>query len=1443
MLAVSPLFQLVPKQDLAPLAGIASFAADLLDPLDFVSTQSRDLLHSLEERLSSDPDFLSKQFTAFAKDFEEFDDPALAVFRTKPIPEGEDPPKGPHAQIASQPYSILQPYSAGLSQPPKKTQNLFKVPDLFNDRLIFRDKQDILDFAIMYKDKLAAAMGDQILRKRASSPKSDMPTRKRVNIDHRKFADGKIRELVALVDELETSSIVAENGISQTQVIALHKQVLELQNGNLLSLVDTEDLHQAIRFCVQMARSSSDPLNSILLASSMLYIINNTSDTYVHSHLTHIIDKLVHLKPSPEDSSDTLIYAYVECLKSFLFQLDHTVLEEQVLCKIEYMCIESIFSFSVHASLRNALIALLIKIFTRYPSQRQFLIQHMLERYLREKFHKSKIRQVQILDDIEVLFFALFLVNLVQSTNILSVEKHLKAFVKESTSNKFSISNLEKHDVIREILKLASESESIARQISEYMLNSLESTSQNLKNLFITVVEDIANLIPLVNMPGAETLACVMSSMFSQKLLAKTLPPTIEPFLLDMTGKLGLSFVELKIAITKNFSSSEAIQVCTENVIEFLSKSQKQPSPNSELLYQSVKILAYQARLLEPLIVRWRDPTYENPEGAEASIVDDILKFVASISRMLKPSKAVERCDTSGTAAQSYRTLLWNFTMARSHAECLNLLASLLTSNRPKTVAKAVKLLSSMIELDSSVLLHSTIGKSLAIVSKSQSAISRDAVVELLGQYMFSSEDLLQKYHKVIGECANDSSISIRKRVLRIMRAIFDRSSSLDLRSYAVSVIIRRFDDEDQNLAASAKQVLQEIFSELNLDLNADIFIRANSHSSSLRKILRSFLHETRVIPRDVLTAMLTEMCDRIVEDRDSSIGRSLQAVSTLIESYPDLMSQDQLIAIQSYLICDESDQNESRVEALRIVRLSLNQHKILRPDFKNRLHSAIMSDLTRFNTKEVHEAVQILSLISTGQQHKITVKAAISCMTMLRTHAAGPRSELDPIALSRICKLLHLLGCFGSYCSFEDARELFVRFNYCPSEKETVLSLMTRYLLLFCSVKFEVRVRNVAFENLLNVAAAHPHLFLHNAVLQTIDDVFASDNSASKSTAAIHLTKLIAYENEQTAKRVSEKLSEPERDDFLSMTKGDTNEGICSSLVQRYTQAIADTCLLDASELGESLVNYLNLVASLGYANPKLWIGTIIALEASPNKKIRRTAICLHREIFDKHESLADWNYAGAVRAAASYSKAVLSDEMAFSKLFLRDVYSVINKSYLARKKLVVALTKTFGVDITSNSLQSALEQRYFLVFLAENLLKVEFASMEEVYFVIFRLDENITREGLELAERVSLTVGDQSGDKMSLENLQKLFVYAQSVLSLMILRDVLASSYGIRPSLMEAYRPGRMGLELRHQPKIFAPVEYPVDDLFLKVSLNDPASFGKVFTALVLTARKYVT
>lgn len=1492
-LGVMPLAQIVPKQELAPLLSFSRFDPCEVNPSSYLSTASSRLAEAAERELNDGSNVHAATF--FSELLQNFESPELQRLRfKKPVILGHSD-RTPHLPSLGPFHKTL----LGVLERVQDQELCELEPDL-GESSVFEEKMDVLEswsdkelarkHVQHYKQLLAQEM-NRASRKRLCSPlpgSLGMPS-KRSQLDQKRLVNQRENELYLHVQQLEDESKLPDPGLLR-QISTI---LSGLSRSNEISNLKADHLQRiessCSRFIMSTLHSATDigPYTVPLLTASeiILTIMNAGIDDcrlHVESFLESVIkciDALVKLGLAfaKEDGETEFSLRKVgHCIGSLSTYLTSTKVNELVLSHLEYLSINAVFldvQTEGFDDLRSSLINLLAQIFKSYPTQRHFIVNELLLNFKRLSQQRS-IHQLRLRSGLSVLFFTAFLLRLVQSFDALSMSKEAKAFLRlQKSKSPHSAKTLKRVALLKSMAGLYDESAKIANQIVRHFLSSILAGDADVKAILSVFVSEIISLVPFPEWSGSITILDAMMRTFMAEFEADRLTGQTEPYILETIGKVGYELSKLKVkvhSVGMNASNEHDVEMISNIQIRILSELRDlshELALDQDFHYLLLKFLKMCESLQDQAVrnegeshifALKQDDSSNNTLLAATILVnqlaDDLLAVLLTGSFPNNQPVLGQR----NSSGQGYLALVLGDGLDNLYEQYFSILITSLESSKVKVATKAIKLLSPLIDIDTRLLLTLRVNQSVSRLLTGNSPLSRDAVIDLLGKYISDSPDLTLKYYKAISERAGDTSVLVRRRVIKIMRSMYQQTLEVEVRGFIAIKFLQHTNDIDKPVSEATNSHLMDLWLDRSIPRSdiCDVMVFVVGSGSGIEHQFRSFLtsmgdktniRELIKVLKPVAAFALESTIEQIEGENEDQAIKNLKFLSVLMSWNRRLITFDDFLLLLPYVFEETRVKNAKSLYILRILKFLINENRLISKENLSRMREELLTRLTKFDVLELKEAVPIMQLLSAllGDNSSL-VNALRSCLRALRTLMNDKKVLLNEDS-QKCYKLLHLTGCIGTFCQLEESRSMLQEANIGLLQNETIVSLVLKYLLHFSKDSYSESVKIAALKNIILVCSSYPKIMMSESVLKVLDLAFQGDCDRSKLAVVEGLNEFLLNEEKLAAleanNTISSRTAKLDKGNFHGTVSQGIQEGISASIIQRYLESVLKMCVRDSSTETLIPVRFLRLVVKLGFANPKVCIPTIISLEASSNKLVKKIANELHTELFEKHESLATRNYREAFVIAYQLTKRSWRDEYWKNISFLRTVYGVVSRNYMSKKRFVLSLAKLFTLDTTLTSLPKAIDQRDSTVFLAINLLVVNFTSVEEVCLLLYHLDRSITMDGIDLADKITKLVESNTGTGMSVTNLQLLFVGAQTVLALIYLRQLLAASYGITSVLMETFRPSKPDIELRQAPRSVLVIDFPLAELELGTNLAQPSGFGKVFTRLVLSMKSYTT
>ncbi|KAH3679514.1 hypothetical protein WICPIJ_008605, partial [Wickerhamomyces pijperi] len=124
--------------------------------------------------------------------------------------------------------------------------------------------------------------------------------------------------------------------------------------------------------------------------------------------------------------------------------------------------------------------------------------------------------------------------------------------------------------------------------------------------------------------------------------------------------------------------------------------------------------------------------------------------------------------------------------------------------------------------------------------------------------------------------------------------------------------------------------------------------------------------------------------------------------------------------------------------------------------------------------------------------------------------------------------------------------------------DTDTVSGFIIRHITMFCNNELDVGSQRVAIKNLLNVCITHPRYFMSERILGVMDSVFETNDLDLQDIVINTLSTFLELQDREALLKngldfKDSKTTKLNVKVFHGESAEYVNDGICSSLVQRY--------------------------------------------------------------------------------------------------------------------------------------------------------------------------------------------------------------------------------------------------------------------------------------------------
>uniref|UniRef100_A0A0N4V606 Nipped-B protein n=1 Tax=Enterobius vermicularis TaxID=51028 RepID=A0A0N4V606_ENTVE len=188
---------------------------------------------------------------------------------------------------------------------------------------------------------------------------------------------------------------------------------------------------------------------------------------------------------------------------------------------------------------------------------------------------------------------------------------------------------------------------------------------------------------------------------------------------------------------------------------------------------------------------------------------------------------------------------------------------------------KAMRCLTQIIEADHEVLGMPEVQSAVQARMRDANAAVREATIELVGKYVILNPEFIPQYYPILIERIKDLGVAVRKRVIRIMRDLYEKQPEFEKIPEMLSAVVRRISDEE-----SVKKLAIETFQTMWFQP-----VRERDDVSIVKKVM-IITDMVQKCMKDNTVEFFEQLLSSLLKGGDRSIlYASKQIVDTLVDS------------------------------------------------------------------------------------------------------------------------------------------------------------------------------------------------------------------------------------------------------------------------------------------------------------------------------------------------------------------------------------------------------------------------------------------------------------------------------------------------------------------------------------------------------------------------------
>jgi cohesin loading factor subunit SCC2 len=743
-----------------------------------------------------------------------------------------------------------------------------------------------------------------------------------------------------------------------------------------------------------------------------------------------------------------------------------------------------------------------------------------------------------------------------------------------------------------------------------------------------------------------------------------------------------------------------------------------------------------------------------------------------------------------GHAQLAYNLILMGLRFCAAYDRIFAILLSGIRSEQITVRSKALKCINQILETDPAILDRSwnLMQKIIISCAEDKSVSVRDAVLGLIGQCIGLRPDLEKATFKLILLIAEDSNIGVRKRAIKLLKDIYLKNDSPEVKSQIACALLHRISDLDEGVQELTRQIIEEIWMQPYWtsvaaadDLSVPQRLALRHHVFHIVETVtekeevddakptdeerRVFVWERVYSQERVLTSLLSNaskhyaenfrVCKALVATMfeiviDTSNGRledsrnALQLLRSFAKVDAKLFTAQQIQLLPPYL----QDLNDGRrfrsvVIIFRHVFPSLPATQI---GFLTGVRDTLMKSIARLTPAPLDDAVACLWIIAGVLDNREGLaRLAASCLKQIHglSKQKFPDDMDDPVNPlgKKVLRLVLISSTVGKHCDLDDQQAILK--DAIPSwPGGEVSKLMVNIFAPLTASSQPLYMRKAALDAVGIVCQSWPTSYRAGNITNTFQRIFDERIPDLEEKILASFREFLLGE---------EKRSEPgtevaigaanETAATLGVMGGSKHDGVAMEIGQKFLKDIKRVALASINDQAFMATEILASISRQGMNHPNQYCEALVALSTSDSERIAGLAFKELRTLHEKHETILETIYPTAVHSAYEYHRDVLKDSRgARTNPFTPKLYPLIEVQKISkiksRKKFFTNLVSRIRdslpkVDVTS---KTALDVEYAR-FLIENLAFFEYQSIDELLGAINAFEKLVNDIGPSVA------------------------------------------------------------------------------------------------------------
>ncbi|XP_010563963.1 PREDICTED: nipped-B-like protein isoform X3 [Haliaeetus leucocephalus] len=1066
--------------------------------------------------------------------------------------------------------------------------------------------------------------------------------------------------------------------------------------------------------------------------------------------------------------------------------LEIQLLTDTTILQVSSMGITPFFVENV-SELQLCAIKLVTAVFSRYEKHRQLILEEIFTSLARLPTSKRSLRNFRLNSsdtDGEPMYIQMVTALVLQ---LIQCVVHLPSAEKDSNSEEESNKKVDQDVLITNSYETAMRT---AQNFLSIFLKKCGSKQgeEDYRPLFENFIQDLLSTVNKPEWPAAELLLSLLGRLLVHQFSNKSTEMALRVASLDYLGTVAARL--RKDAVTSKMDQGSIARILKqvsggEDEIQQLQKALL------DYLDENTETDASLVFSRKFYVAQWfRDTTMETEKAIKSQKDEDSSegthhakdvettgqimhraesrkKFLRSIIKTAPSQFSIFKMNSDTVDYEDACLIVRYLASMRPFAQSFDIyltqILRVLGENAIAVRTKAMKCLSEVVAVDPSILARLDMQRGVHGRLMDNSTSVREAAVELLGRFVLCRPQLAEQYYDMLIERILDTGISVRKRVIKILRDICIEQPTFPKITEMCVKMIRRVNDEE-----GIKKLVNETFQKLwftptphhdkeamtrkILNITDVVAACRDTGYDWFEQLLQNLLKSEEDASYKPVKKACTQLVDNLVEhilkyeeslsDSDNkgvNSGRLVACITTLFlfsKIRPQLMVKHAM-TMQPYLTTKCSTQNDFMVicNVAKILELVVPLMEHPSETFLATIEEDLMKLIIKYGMTVVQHCVSCLGAVV----NKVTqnYKFVWSCfnryygaLSKLKSqHQEDPNST---ILTANKPALLRSLFTVGALCRHFDFDQEDFKGNSKVNIKDKVLEL-----LMYFTKHSDEEVQTKAIIGLGFAFIQHPSLMFEQEV-KTLYNSILSDKNCSVNLKIQVLKNLQTYLQEedtrmQQADRDWKKVAKQE--DLKEM--GDISSGMSSSIMQLYLKQVLEAFFHTQSSVRHFALNVIALTLNQGLIHPVQCVPYLIAMGTDPEPSMRNKADQQLVEIDKKYAGFIHMKAVAGMKMSYQVQQAINTcpkdpvrgfrhDES--SSALCSHLYSMIRGNRQHRRAFLISLLNLFD--------DTAKTEVNMLLYIADNLACFPYQTQEEPLFIMHHIDITLSVSGSNLLQ-----------------------------------------------------------------------------------------------------------